>query len=95
MHAEQSAGVLAQSLARPRARWSGSTGGPRVIVRVGPRASAAFTVFSVSGRISNELSRATSRPSTGQGRELAFSAGDGTARVTVRTFDGPVALRER
>lgn len=64
-----------------------------VTLRLGPAASAAFTVFSVSGAITNELTAERARPSRGTGRELAFTTGTGAARVTVRTFSAPVALR--
>ena len=66
-----------------------------VTLRVGPRASAAFTVYTVTGSIVNELSAARPRETPGTGRELAFVTGEGAARVTVRTFQGAVALRVR
>lgn len=66
-----------------------------VTLRLGPATSAAFMVFSVTGRITNELSDARARPSSGTGSELAFLAGGGAARVTVRTFAGAVTLRPR
>jgi len=66
-----------------------------VTLRLGTQASAACTVCTVSGRIVNELSAARPRKASGTGSELAFATGGGAARVTVRTFDGAVALRAR
>lgn len=66
-----------------------------VTLRLGPQVSAAFTVYTVSGQIVNRLSPVAARPSRGKGQELAFSAADGAARVTVRTFQGAVVLRSR
>ena len=64
-----------------------------VTMRLAHDASAAFTVFTVSGRILNELSADRPRQSNRTGAELSFSRADAAARVTVRTFAGPVALR--
>ena len=56
--------------------------------------NATFGVVTIAGTIDNRLSRA--RPFAGRfgrGQELTFEAGAGGARVSVRTFKGPVTLR--
>ena len=57
---------------------------------------ADFAVSSFSGRISNELGPAASKPGkwTPQS-ELNFTAGSGGARVTVETLSGAVNIRKR
>ena len=66
-----------------------------VTMRLGPAVSAAFTVYSVSGRITNALSATQARASRSAGSELAFDVGAADSRVTVRTFAGAVALLAR
>jgi hypothetical protein len=63
-----------------------------VTLRLHGRPDAAFTVYSVSGSITNALTAARARPSRGTGRELALATGRGSTRVSVRTFSGRVAL---
>jgi DUF4097 and DUF4098 domain-containing protein YvlB len=70
-----------------------SNGGSVDIVMAGG-ASAEVEASTISGTIRNGLT--TSRPVRGRfgrGSELLTSAGDGGARITVRTFSGPIILR--
>lgn len=58
------------------------------------KVNADITVVTISGEIVNKLSR--SRPVSGQfgrGTELNTEIGAGGAKVSVRTFKGPVTLR--
>ena len=58
------------------------------------KTNASFNVATIAGKIDNQLSRA--RPIAGRfgrGEELLFEDGAGGARISVRTFKGPVTLR--
>ena len=80
------AGALA-----PRASLDIDSHAGAVRLRFQPRPSVSVTVFSLSGRITNELSE--DRPSVaGSGHELTATLGDGSARLVVRTFSGPVVI---
>lgn len=55
---------------------------------------ADFDVTTISGTVTNALTAA--RPvAEARRRALVFSTGDGGARITVRTFKGPVRLRRQ
>jgi DUF4097 and DUF4098 domain-containing protein YvlB len=58
--------------------------------------SADFDVATISGTVTNELTRARAIPARDlRGRELGFSTGNGGAHITIRTFKGSVALRRK
>jgi DUF4097 and DUF4098 domain-containing protein YvlB len=68
--------------------------GGAVDIAIPDKTNASFTVATIAGKIDNRLSR--TRPIAGRfgrGEELTVDAGDGGARVSVRTFKGPVTLR--
>jgi hypothetical protein len=68
--------------------------GGTIDIAIPEKSNAAFTVATIAGKIDNRLSKA--RPIAGRfgrGEELAFEDGAGGARVSVRTFKGPVTLR--
>lgn len=63
-------------------------------IGVPSKVNADISVVTISGNITNNISR--SRPVSGRfgrGTELNFETGSGGARVSVRTFKGPVTLR--
>jgi DUF4097 and DUF4098 domain-containing protein YvlB len=63
-------------------------------VVVPDKVNADISVVTISGNITNKLSR--SQPVSGRfgrGTELNFETGQGGAKVSVRTFKGPVTLR--
>lgn len=56
--------------------------------------NASFSVVTIAGSITNNASRG--RPTAGRfgrGSELTTEMGDGGAKISVRTFKGPVTLR--
>src|SRR5438045_2828379 len=66
----------------------------RIDIGVPDKVNADITVVTISGEIVNKLSR--SRPVSGRfgrGTELNTEIGAGGAKVSVRTFKGPVTLR--
>jgi hypothetical protein len=68
--------------------------GGTVDIAIPDKTNASFAVVTIAGKIDNRLSR--TRPIAGRfgrGQELTTEAGDGGARVSVRTFKGPVTLR--
>lgn len=70
------------------------TNGGAVELTLRPGSSADVEVTTISGSIRNGLNAA--RPVTGRygrGGELATTAGDGGARLSVRTFNGAVILK--
>jgi DUF4097 and DUF4098 domain-containing protein YvlB len=61
-----------------------------------PQAGASFKVSTFTGAIRNELSGAQPQKADhAPMKELAFTNGNGSARVTVNTLSGTVALRRR
>ncbi|HEY4670753.1 MAG TPA: DUF4097 family beta strand repeat-containing protein [Gemmatimonadaceae bacterium] len=63
-------------------------------IAVPEKTSASFSVASIAGTISNNVSR--TKPEAGRygrGAELTSETGGGGAKVTVRTFKGSVTLR--
>jgi hypothetical protein len=68
--------------------------GGTVDIAIPEKTNASFAVVTIAGKIDNRVSR--TRPIAGRfgrGQELTTEAGDGGARVSVRTFKGPVTLR--
>ena len=65
-----------------------------VDIAIPEKVNADFSVVTISGNITNNLSKA--RPVSGRfgrGTELNVEIGGGGAKVSVRTFKGPVTLR--
>ncbi len=63
-------------------------------IAIPEKISADVSVVTISGNITNNLSKA--RPASGRfghGTELNVEVGNGGAKVSVRTFKGPVTLR--
>ena len=55
---------------------------------------ASFSVMTIAGSITNNLSKSSPIPGRfGRGAELTMDASGGGAKVSVRTFKGPVTLR--
>ncbi len=65
-----------------------------VDVGIPAKSSASVAIISISGTIANKLTnRAPIAGKFGRGSELNMEVNAGGARVTVRTFKGPVTLR--
>jgi hypothetical protein len=65
-----------------------------VDIAIPDRTNASFSVVSISGKISNNVSRTAPTPGRfGRGAELNTDMGEGGAKISVRTFKGPVTLR--
>ncbi len=65
-----------------------------VTLAVPPAMNADFLLVTLQGRLVNELTRGSTRKSSGlKGQELAFTNGSGGAHVTIRTFSGAVRVR--
>jgi len=63
-------------------------------IAVPDKTSASFSVASIAGTITNNVSRTIPSPGRfGRGSELTTEIFDGGAKVSVRTFKGPVTLR--
>jgi len=63
-------------------------------IAVPDKTSASFSVASIAGTITNNVSRTIPSPGRfGRGSELTTEIFDGGARVSVRTFKGQVTLR--
>jgi hypothetical protein len=63
-------------------------------IAIPTRTNASFSVATIAGTIVNRLSKkAPTAGRFGRGAELAIDAGDGGAKVVVRTFKGPVTIR--
>jgi putative adhesin len=63
-----------------------------VVIR--EKTSATFSVVTIAGSITNSLSKKAPIPGRfGRGAELTTDDGGGGAKVSVRTFKGPVTLR--
>src|SRR6185503_1562064 len=63
-------------------------------IAIPDKTNASFSVVTIAGSIANNINRA--RPTAGRfgrGSELTTDAGDGGAKVSVRTFKGSVTLR--
>ena len=64
-------------------------------ISVGAGSPADFDVVSIAGTIANKLT--STRPSAGRygrGAELETASGGGGTRVIVRSFKGPIVLRQ-
>jgi hypothetical protein len=65
-----------------------------VDIAVPENAGADFEIASIAGTISNQLNtRSPVAGRYGRGSELVMTNGSGGARVTIRSFKGPVTLR--
>ena len=67
-----------------------------VDIAVPDKVGADISIVTISGKIANNISR--SQPVSGKfgrGTELNFETGSGGAKVSVRTFKGPVTLRRQ
>lgn len=63
-------------------------------IAVPDKTSASFSIVTIAGSITNNLSKKSPIPGRfGRGAELTMDTFDGGAKVSVRTFKGPVALR--
>ena len=63
-------------------------------IAIPTRTGASFSVVSIAGKITNSLSKTSPVAGRfGRGAELTLEANGGGAKVTVRTFKGPVTLR--
>jgi hypothetical protein len=63
-------------------------------IAVPDKTNASFSVVTIAGRIDNRVSRTRAFAGRfGRGEELTTETGDGGARVSVRTFKGPVTIR--
>ena len=65
-----------------------------VDIAVPDKTNASFSVVTIAGRIDNRVSRTRALAGRfGRGEELTTETGDGGAKVSVRTFKGPVTIR--
>jgi DUF4097 and DUF4098 domain-containing protein YvlB len=65
-----------------------------VDIAIPDKTPASFSVVTIAGSITNNLSRNSPIPGRfGRGAELTMDVSDGGAKVSVRTFKGPVTLR--
>jgi DUF4097 and DUF4098 domain-containing protein YvlB len=63
-------------------------------ITVPDKTSASFSVASIAGTITNNVSGTIPSPGRfGRGAELTTETNDGGAKISVRTFKGPVTLR--
>jgi hypothetical protein len=63
-------------------------------IAIPDKTSATFSVVTIAGSITNDLSRKSPIPGRfGRGAELTSEESGGGAKVSVRTFKGPVTLR--
>ena len=68
--------------------------GGSIDIAIPEKTSATFSVVTIAGSITNNLSkRAPIAGRFGRGAELTTEEGGGGAKVSVRTFKGPVTLR--
>jgi hypothetical protein len=68
--------------------------GGTIDIAVPEKTGATFSVMTIAGSITNKLSKKNPTPGRfGRGAELVAEEGDGGAKVSVRTFKGPVTLR--
>jgi len=66
-----------------------------VRLRFGPSPDAMANLFTLQGRITNELTNARSTRSGVEGSTLSMVMGSGAARITVRTFSGAILVQAR
>ena len=65
-----------------------------VDIAIPDRTPVSVTVVTIAGTIANNLSKKTPTPGRfGRGAELTMDLSDGGAKMSVRTFKGPVTLR--
>jgi DUF4097 and DUF4098 domain-containing protein YvlB len=65
-----------------------------VDIAIPEKSGATFSVVTIAGSITNNLSRKSPIPGRfGRGAELNVDEAGGGAKVSVRTFKGPVTLR--
>lgn len=63
-------------------------------IAIPEKTAATFSVVTIAGNITNKLSRKSPTPGRfGRGAELVAEESGGGAKVSVRTFKGPVTLR--
>lgn len=63
-------------------------------IAIPEKTAATFSVVTIAGTITNNLSKKSPTPGRfGRGAELVADEGGGGAKVSVRTFKGPVTLR--
>ena len=63
-------------------------------IAIPEKSGATFSVVTIAGSITNKLSKKSPTPGRfGRGAELVADESGGGARVSVRTFKGPVTLR--
>ena len=63
-------------------------------IAIPEKTAATFSVVTIAGSITNKLSRKSPTPGRfGRGAELVAEESGGGAKVSVRTFKGPVTLR--
>jgi len=63
-------------------------------IAIPDKTSATFSVVTIAGTITNDISRKSPIPGRfGRGAELTSEESGGGAKVSVRTFKGPVTLR--
>ncbi len=63
-------------------------------IAVPDKTNASFSVVTIAGRIENRVSRTRAFAGRfGRGEELTTETGEGGAKVSVRTFKGPVTIR--
>ena len=65
-----------------------------VDIAIPDRTNASFSVVTIAGSITNNVSRTNPVPGRfGRGSELTTDMGEGGAKISVRTFKGPVTIR--
>lgn len=65
-----------------------------VDIAIPDRTNASFSVVTIAGSITNNVSRTSPVPGRfGRGSELTTDMGEGGAKISVRTFKGPVTIR--
>jgi hypothetical protein len=63
-------------------------------IAIPERTNASFSIVTIAGNITNNVNRSRPTPGRfGRGSELTTEAGDGGAKVSVRSFKGSVTLR--
>jgi hypothetical protein len=68
--------------------------GGTIDIAIPEKTGATFSVVTIAGSITNKLSKKNPTPGRfGRGAELVAEEGEGGAKVSVRTFKGPVTLR--
>jgi DUF4097 and DUF4098 domain-containing protein YvlB len=65
-----------------------------VDIAVPEKTNASFAIVTIAGKIDNRVSRTRAFAGRfGRGEELTTETGSGGAKVSVRTFKGPVTIR--